>query len=108
MKVVGVPTHLAKSGMERPVFHVCLTGVPAGWVGGTLELPQDLRSRPKHYVLVCNAPRAASSYQEVGKGRAVPRVVPAAPAPLQDEGGTGDMTGGGDGDEDGMAHGESV
>ena len=101
--------------MERPIFDVCLTGVPDGWAGGVMELSPDSRSRPKRYVVVCNAPRAASSYREVGRGRAVPQAVPAAPAPLQDEGGTNEVVvgcdrgpGGGDGDDDGMADGESV
>ena len=86
-----------------------------GGQGGVLDLPPDSRTRPKRYVLVCNAPRAASSYREVGRGRAVPQAVPAAPAPLQDEGGTDEAVvgcdhgpGGGDGDDDGMADGESV
>ena len=109
VQVVGVPTHLMKSGMWKPIFNMWLTGVPDGWTGGVVELSLDSRTLPKHYVLMESAPKAATTYREVGRGRAVPRAEPAAPAPPQDEGGTDEVAVGqakGDGDDDGMPDGE--
>ena len=76
---------------------------------GVVELSTDSRTPPKRYVLVESAPKAATTYREVGRGRVVPRAEPAAPAPLQDEGGTDEVAvgqAGGDGDDDGMTDGE--
>ena len=111
VKVVGTPIHLAHSLLEKTVFDVFLAGLPEGWTGGVLDTPRDSRQPVKRYVPVCNAPRAASSYREVGRGRAVPQVVPAPPAPLQDEGGppsdmeTGNENNDNDGKDEGMLDG---
>ena len=87
VQVVGLPVHLSYSRQHAPVFDVWLAGLPEGWTGGVLETPRDSRLPVKRYTPVCNAPKAATKYREVGRGRALPKVVPAPPAPLQDEGG---------------------
>ena len=112
VQVVGVPTHLTMSGMERPIFDMWLTGVPDGWAGGVVELSLDSRTPPKRCVLMESAPKAATVYQAVGRGRAVPRPEPPAPAPLQDEGGTDEVAAEqakarGNGEDDGMSDGGS-
>ena len=102
VRVVGLPVHLSYSPQHAPVFDVCLAGLPEGWIGGVLETPKDSRLPVRRWTPVCSAPRAATKYQEVGRGRALPAVAPAPPAPLQDEGGfppEEEEMGGGSGDE---------
>ena len=113
VQVVGAPTHMASSGMRRPIFDMWLSGVPDGWTGGVVELSLDSRTPPKRYVLMESAPKAATVYRAVGRGRALPRPEPPAPAPLQDEGGTDDVVAeqaknGGNGEDDGMADGSDI
>ena len=77
-----------------------------GGPGGSWSSPW---TPPKRYILVESASKAATIYREVGRGRAVPRAEAAAPAPLQDEGGTDEVAVGqakGDGDDDGMSDGD--
>ena len=47
VQVVGVPTHMVKSGMRRPIFDMWLSGVPDRWAGGVVELSLDSRTPPK-------------------------------------------------------------
>ena len=75
-----------------------------------MELSLDSRTPPKRYVLVESAPKAATVYREVGRGRAVPQAEPPAPAPLQDEGGTDEVAveqakAMGNGEDNGMSDG---
>ena len=76
-------------------------GVPDNWTGGVLETPSGSRQPVRCWI---PAPRPASRYQEVGRGRALPQVVPApppTPAPPQDVGGIG-MEDASDKDDEGM------
>ena len=86
--LVGMPVHVAASGLSRPVFDVALTGLPLHWAGSVLEQPAGSRSRTKRYVVVRAVGRAAS-YKEVRRGQALP--LAAAPTPLMDEGGASGM-----------------
>ena len=88
VQVVGAPTHMASSGMRRPIFDMWLSGVPDGWTGGVVELSLDSRTPPKRYVLLESTRKAATVYREVERGRAVPHAEPTAPTPVQDEGDT--------------------
>ena len=113
VRVVGAPTHMASSGMRRPIFDMWLSGVPDGWTGGVMELSPDSRTPPKRYVLVESAPKAATVYRAVARSRALPRPEPPAPAPLQDEGGADDVVAeqaesGGNGEDDGMSDGSDI
>ena len=92
VELVGVPTYLEHLSLTRPVYDVFLIGLPDDWKGGVLDTPSDSRQQVKRWIPIRDAPRPASRYREVGKGRALPQVVPTpppAPAPLQDVGGIG-------------------